>query len=267
MPTSPTNPQPFDLRTVDPASFQAGDRAATPRAQALLQRIVDTPRTVSRASSTPARRRRRVARPTVAVASLALAAVAAVAVPGLFSTHRSDGEAFASWTPHPTLITGTQAADIQRSCHDAYPTPGDAERAAFTERRGNFTLSLVATDHAIGSCFYPDESLAPNSNVEGAASWSAFDSTSPLGPDEVQALRGGEWTGSEGTYTTSVGRIGSDVTAVAITAAGGPTTTATVRDGYYIAWWPGDADQSLEVSITLRSGDTRTQALNSPTQH
>jgi hypothetical protein len=49
-----------------------------------------------------------------------------------------------------------------------------------------------------------------------------------------------------------VGRVGAEVRAVEIRPDDGVTITATVSRGYFVAWWPGTAEDAAHAMITAR---------------
>jgi hypothetical protein len=70
---------------------------------------------------------------------------------------------------------------------------------------------------------------------------------------------------ARGVESDVVGMAGRHVSAVTFDFTGGLTVDATVRDGWYFAWWP-TLDNPTSVQITTTSGQTRTDECSSPTQ-
>lgn len=70
---------------------------------------------------------------------------------------------------------------------------------------------------------------------------------------------------ARGVESDVVGMTGRHVSAVTFDFTGGLTVDATVRNGWYFAWWP-TLDNPTSVQITTISGQTRTDECSSPTQ-
>jgi hypothetical protein len=68
-----------------------------------------------------------------------------------------------------------------------------------------------------------------------------------------------------GVESDVVGMAGSHVSTVTFDFAGGLTVDATLRNGWYFAWWP-TLDHPKSVRITTTSGQTRTDQCSSPSQ-
>ena len=260
-----------DLHLLDPATTARGDRARTPAAQQLLTRILDTPRTAPAQEPSAAPAHVLTAHPPaqrrtwVLVGAAAALAVGALAVPTLGG---GPGAAFASWTPVPGTVPAAEAATKEADCLASGGDPSGALTAAVTERRGDFTFSLVATDRGFASCMVFDTApVGPNGPQEqGASSWTRADSLPVPTAGGTAVMWGQTFTSAAGSWTSAVGRVGSDVTAVRVTPRGQQTLQATVGDGYFTAWWPGEYDPHLSVTTTLADGTTTTRELG-PGEH
>jgi len=254
-----------DLHLLDPATTTRGDRAHTPAAQQLLARILETPRTAPAPDlgTTPARAVRRTGAPRRAwlLAGAAALVAGAVVVPTLGG---GPGAAFASWTPVPGTVPAAEATTKEAECLASGENPSGALTGAVTERRGDFTFTLVATDQGFNSCMVFDAApTGPNGPQEqGASSWARADSLPLPAAGDTAVQWGQTFTSAVGSYTSAVGRVGSDVTAVQITPRGEETVRASVGDGYFTAWWPGKRDDHLSVTTTLTDGSTTTRALS-----
>lgn len=247
-----------NLRLIDPTAGTPGGRVNGPTAQALLDRIIATSRTGADSEvatghdmAKPLRGPRPHRRWLMAGSAAAVLAAGAVVVPGL-----GGDKAYASWTAVPSAVSPDLAHELARSCIAASPNRDATMRAALSERRGDYTFTLVATDQSIGSCLWPES--MPGVEVEGGSSWGELDSNAAPSRDGVLVLRGGQWQGAgeDHPYTTTTGRVGSDVASVVVTPDGGQAVQATVEDGYFMAWWPGRASDDITIAATLVDGTT-----------
>lgn len=253
-----------DLSGLDSAISSRGDRASSPAAQQLLTQILNTPRTSSHVTSegeAPASRRRPgvTGRTWTLAGGAAAVAFGAVAVPAFLGGSSS---AFASWTPTPAAVAPAEAASQQDECLAEGADPGGNVDGALTERRGNFTFTLVATDDAIGNCMVLDPALTKTPGHEqGLTSWGPANDLPVPAVDETSVQWGATFNSAAGEFTSALGRVGTHVAAVLITSESEPSIQASVDDGYFAAWWPGNAETRLTVTTTLADGTSSTRTL------
>ncbi len=258
-----------DLSGLDPAINSRGDRSSSFAAQQLLTRITETPRTVTNqvASDGNAKAQQRLdqrrvlrRRPWTLAGGVTAVAIGTAIV----SASLVGGDpAIASWSPTAALVAPAEAASEQAECLAAGPDPQGKVVGALTERRGDFMFTLIATDQAVGQCLLLDEALieATGQQVQGAISWRQ-PSDLPVPPvDGTIVLWSASFTSEAGDFTSALGRVGSDVVAVEITAAGAPNIQASVGDGYFTAWWPGHPKNRLTVTTTLTDGTRESRTL------
>lgn len=254
----------LDLRSLDPAPTR-GDRATSPAAQQLLLRVLSTPRPPLAQPSSPApshivrARRSPLPRRRWLLAAGALVA-GAVLVP---TGHGGSGAAFASWTPVPAALPAVEAAAAQAECLAAGPDPAGTVTAAVSERRGDYAFTLVATDRAVGSCLLLDATpTGPDGQQEqGAISWGPADQLPLPSALGITVQRGATYSSAAGSYTSAAGRVGADVVAVQIAPAGEQSVQASVADGFFIAWWPGELNDHLAVTTTREDGSQATRTV------
>ena len=134
----------------------------------------------------------------------------------------SAAPAFAGWTASPTAPLPGQLAAAEQRCAEGAGTP------ALSDTRGPYTASIYAD----GTTCLQGNGITINSSSGGAAQ-----SSIPAGTIE---LRGAGESDSDGHALTMVdGPIGAGVTGVTITRTDGSSVQATVKNGWYLAWWPG----------------------------
>lgn len=225
------------LRSLDAADreLSSGERA---RAEATLERIVATdPSSVDgghrvAAGRSPSRRRPAV----LADAALALAVTATV-LPDL---HGEDS-AHASWTATPASIDPDDLDTAAQSCRERpHGSSIDADRAelVLAERRGDYVVLLYRTDNPdmSGACLVRNPRGSDDVDHAGTG---VGGSTGPALAAPPSGFTQGAITQFAGVSVTD-GAVGDDVTGVTI-HAGTMEVQASVRNGRYVAWWPGPA--------------------------
>jgi hypothetical protein len=190
--------------------------------------------------------RARRLRPPVAIGGgLATATGAIVAVLVLVGGASS---AFAGWTPQPTAPTAAQLAAAQAKCAaNASSFPGLPLR--LTDTRGPFTFEVYADDRADHTCI-------TGPSFTNSSGWSA---SSPISVPVGELYLSSEHTTTTAgqSYGFVVARAGEGVTAATLALDDGTAVTATVQNGWAVAWWPG-SHQVTGARLTTASG-TQTQ--------
>ena len=209
--------------------------------EALAARAADIPPDASarlRAVDYHPRERLRPSWPVLGTVGVSGAGVAAAAVILLGS---STAPAFAGWTATPTAPLPGQLAAAQQQCATSAGTP------VLTDTRGPYTASIYAD----GSTCVQGNGITISSSHDGGRT-----SSIPAG---VIELNGAGQSDSDGHALTMVdGRIGAGVTGVTISRSDGTSVQATVKNGRYLAWWPGS---QRAVTAQVASGSaTSTQS-------
>ncbi|MGH9091128.1 MAG: hypothetical protein ACRDZR_07105 [Acidimicrobiales bacterium] len=179
--------------------------------------------------------------------------------------------AYAAWSPTPTIASPGQVSAADSLCVEeatqsfsqATPALGvgapQSWRAVADDVRGPYTLVVLeatsATGTDQGSCLTGPGALATGSLMVAEPSGSA---TTPA-PGTVSQ---GYAFGPGSDTTVLVGAVGSGVSGVTIALSDGTRVTATVANGFYAAWWPGDFSP-VSTTVTTVSG-TSTQRLAAP---
>jgi hypothetical protein len=144
--------------------------------------------------------------------------------------------AFAGWTASPTAPQAGQLAAAAQRCDATAGTP------VLTDTRGPYTASIYAD----GSTCVEGNGITISSSSGGRGN-----SSVPAGAVE---LNGAGQSDSDGHALTMVdGPIGAGVTGVHITRSDGSSVQATVKNGWYLAWWPG-AERAVTARVTSASG-------------
>lgn len=251
------------LRTLDVADPDVD--AASPRARTDLERILATPR-----SPAPARRHLSARRLTMVGGAVATVAAGVVALPAL----TGGDQAFASWTAVPQGMTAAERADAADSCRESQEDGDDGGYAealsgaepVIAERRGAWTTVVLAgRDGFSAMCISDDTAHLFAKDVTGSIG-------TPTGyaaprPREVTATDLGSGTMKAGDFSLAAGVAGPDVVGVSYRSPTHGDVVATVSDGRFALWLPGDelkeasADDPVEVEVTFSDGDTGTRRL------
>ena len=166
-----------------------------------------------------------------------LAAVAAVIV----ALGSGASPAFAGWQAAPTVAAPSAVTQTQQSCGQGLGTP------ILSDSRGPYTALVYEQTGTSSVCL-------SGAGVSMSSSSSSSSSKAPaIAPDVIQFGGGGMRDTSGDALTLSDGQVGSAVTAVTIDLSDGTSVQATVSNGWYLAWWPGDV-RGLDAQVTTASG-------------
>lgn len=223
------------------------------RADALLDRILETTEVEGASgvdgagASVPrtAPLRRLVLVPT-AVAALVLAIL-------VFPGDGGGDPVYASWTPTPTAVDDADLEAVTKACTRRLAGTMDLDDAelALAERRGDHVALLYRTDDPdmSGSCLatIPADSGRVQDVMSGAGG-----SSGPAMSAPPTGFTQGAIAQYDGVSITD-GAVGEEVVAVTI-HAGGHTIETTVRDGRYVAWWPGAAFEADDAQPSGEGG-------------
>jgi hypothetical protein len=203
-----------------------------------------------------------IQRPALAVAGAAALAGAVVAV-SLVDLGTDTPRAFAGWSATPTVQSGDRARKAQEGCVARLPTSAGIEHARKTasgphkpwpipsitagswhavvvDTRGPYTVILFEAAHGAAelSCFSGREPM----RVSLGGSF-ATHSPPPVPAGRLSVVSSGSHTTSpdEGSqhFSQLVGRIGPTVTGVTLRLRSGARVTASLANGWFLAWWPG----------------------------
>ena len=249
------------LRSLDAASASlTADEQE--RADATLERIVATaPTTETQRPAAPApaqRAWRRLA--LVSVAALVLIVVGAVMVRGI----GSENVASASWTDTPAPVTGDSLEAVKSVCRAQVKRyfvgwgnhPADKAELVLAERRGDRVALLYHTESPSTSatCFAHNlEGSTLVSDIQaGAGTSEAMIEVPPRGLTQGFVEEDRTSVGAQ-VFSITDGAVGKDVKGVTI-HAGAHTVKASVKNGWYAAWWPGRSHKGWLWPVHSKSG-------------
>jgi hypothetical protein len=204
--------------------------------------------------------RRRSPRPRLAAPALAAGGLAAAAI--LLSVTWPGGgpdtalgpapeRAFASWTPMPQPADRDSVRDAVSRCNETDPRGAEVPIAA-TEQRGAYTLVFRTDGERRAVCIAgPQEQLL---SLPAPPKVLAPD-TPPAHPDGF-AIEETVFPGPRNPLAEQVGlvvgRVSPQVRGVEIDPGESATVTATISQGYFVAWWPGTAEDAAQAMIRAR---------------
>jgi hypothetical protein len=210
---------------------------------ALADRAARAPREASaRLRTVDYHPRSRWPRSRPALGALALSGAAA-AVSAAILLGSGAAPAFAGWTASPTAPLPGQLAGAHQRCASS-GTP------VLTDTRGPYTASIYAD----GSTCLEGNGITISSSSGSAAKSSAA-------PGAIELNGAGESDSNGHALTMVDGPIGTGVTGVSITRNDGSSVQATVKNGWYLAWWPG-TQRAVTAQVASASG---TSAQSFPT--
>jgi hypothetical protein len=236
------------LTVLDPSRGREPSASEWARSQALVDRM------------TSGRRSRPMRRTLVVVAAAAVVGVVgAVTLPSLLQSTAE--RAYASWTPAPGSLTGEQVLPQARTC--AGNGVGEADGAGgqrvvadpadvlLAEQRGLATLLIMRKSNGvIVECM----STGPGQDDQ-LASMSLADRKPPAPPAGTVSLETMSSSGEGDTqWSNIVGLVGPGVTAVEVRLDGGRVFQASVRNGWWAAWWPGPEGGEVDtLTVTVHT--------------
>jgi hypothetical protein len=227
------------LRNANPV--QANPTAVdSAQATAMFEQIVSEPRNAH------GRLRRiagrlvggRGARARLAVGGAGITAVAAAIVVVAISGSAAQ-PAFAGWSTTPTSALPEQTTAAAHRC-------GLAGRV-LVEARGPYTAAVFAS-RAGGSACVEGPSLSFVASVGGAQA-----ADNRFKPDQIgtAVATGSDHTGH--AFVLLAGRVGSAVRSIVIHRSNHTDVVASIKDGWYLAWWPARA-HATNATVTTTSG-------------
>jgi hypothetical protein len=251
------------LRSLDPADPHVDPASA--RARSDLHAILATDPT-----SHPRRRPWPSTRRVVLVGGMVAAAtVALVTLPSL----TGGDQAFATWAAAPEGMSAQQRAEAATDCRKNQKDGAGAEYAGdlsradlvIAERRGVWTTVVLAGTDGFRALCIADDSARLFTDAMIGSIGTATDRAAPE-PRELLATDLGVGTINAGDISLAAGAAGSDVVRVVYHSRTRGDVTATVNQGHFALWFPGDelmdaSSDGVEVEVTYRDATTATSRL------
>jgi hypothetical protein len=161
------------------------------------------------------------------------------------------------WTPAPSVPSAAAVTAATAACNWLSGSNGPAltGKPVLTDGRGSYTAAIYVNGNAAQICIsngqHAGTSIATNDRILG---FETAPSADQLGDPSGGGGRAPGFPGA-GQEEDVQGLAGSDVTAVTFTFADGSAVDATVQNGWYFAWWPGDGWPN---SVKVTTGSTTT---------
>jgi len=182
--------------------------------------------------------------PQLAVGGVATAAAGVAAA--LMLTGGA-GNAFAGWTPQPTTPAPAQLAAAEAYCAANMGFPNLPLK--LVDARGPFTFIVYSDDTSNDFC-------TTGPSFQNSSGWQT---SSPLTVPSGRLFLWSEHTTTDSgpAYTFVIARAADDVSAADLTLDDGTDVSATVSNGWAVAWWPGTS-LITSAQLTTAAG-TQTQ--------
>jgi hypothetical protein len=247
------------------------------------------PEAVERVRNADYRPRAHFVRTPVALGVLAGTAGAATAATVVLLG--SAAPAYAGWSATPTdsaAVAGPSTAASCQSQLSSMASPGGSSsdsgnwQNVLTDVRGPFTVALYQNGNDYAACFTgpsfteisqidsDGSSVSGSSSVRGSEQ-SQHDMTrgstsfgGSTASGNLEQVTQSSSTSSDGAYTLVDGRTKSGVTGVTLVRDDGQDVVATVADGWFVAWWPGNATVTA-AQVTTAAATTTEPLVSSHT--
>lgn len=229
------------LRKANPVSVEpAAVRSA--QARVVFEQIIGEPR-ISKGTRSGRRSTPRFVgflglRARLALGGAGISAVAAAVVVTLLSGSVA-APAFAGWTARPAVVLKQQITGATRRCGLANPV--------LVEARGPYTAAVFASKSGGTACV-----VGPSTSfVSSVGGVQAPDNR--FKPDQIGiAVSTGSDTKGH-AFTLLAGRVGSAVRSVVIHRSNHIDVIASMKDGWYLAWWPAST-RATNATVTTTNG-------------
>jgi hypothetical protein len=125
-------------------------------------------------------------------------------------------------------------------------------KPVLTDTRGPVTWVIFAGRRGSASC------ISGPSFTAMSANGSSTPQTVPASRIQLSSLSQAQTPAGNG-YSFVEGRAGSEVTGAALVLDDGTHVDATLQNGWFVAWWPGD--RTVRSALVTTSAGTTTQAI------
>jgi hypothetical protein len=152
--------------------------------------------------------------------------------------------AFASWTSSPEPVPATAVGGIEAAC-------GQSRAPAILDARGNSVYAVFGTSGGDRvDCLTTLPGHRTDRGLRGA--WITHSTAMPTTPGPAEpivllSVKVPEGNAvHDGRFIWVSGRVSPGITRVTVQTSGGPVR-ATVRDGMFAAWWPGNDSDTASI--------------------
>lgn len=230
------------LRNANPVSVDP-TAVHSPQAAATFEQIVSTER---RRPQGRLRRREaargpaggRGTRARLAVSGAGISALVAAIIVAVISGSAA-GPAFAGWSARPTPALPRQITDATGRCGLTSP--------ALVEARGPYTAAVFASRSG-GSACVEGPSMSFVGSIGGVQA-----PDNPITPNQIQTAVASGSDAEGHVFVLLAGRVGSAVRSIVIHRSNHIDVVASIKHGWYLAWWPARA-HATDATVTTSSG-------------
>lgn len=167
--------------------------------------------------------------------------------------------AFASWTAVPVAPSDTEAQARVDRCPQRYPTPEGTGRAlepVLLDVRGDYSFVILSDGALVMQCYLE---TVPETGAVLASTAQAGPLRHRLGEAALTTESNGVTTWGHGprgggAIALAFGRADDDATAVEASLSDGRVVTATVENGWWGMWAPGDLALPGTATVTHVDG-------------
>lgn len=192
---------------------------------------------------------------------LAGAAAAVLIGAGIVTaTSQTSPQAYASWTATPTDLRAADVAEMSDLCAAPLPDPDGSSAPELTpvlaEARGDYQMLVsVAEESTFSICFgFPGEDA-----VREATSLPPEETFAEPAADGAQVISAATWQPlpDHGEVTYAFGSAGADVRGISLSTANDSFAEASVSDGWWVVWFPGEVSFGDTLTVTTADGAVR----------
>lgn len=223
------------LRKANPVSVEPA-AVRSPQARAVFEQIIGEPRVLK--GTRWGRRSALGLRARLAVGGAGISAVAAAIIVAVLAGSAA-APAFAGWTARPAVALKQQITGATRRCGLADPT--------LVEARGPYTAAVFASTSGGTACV-----VGPSMSFVGSVG-GVRAPDNRFKPNQIgMAVTTGSDTKGH-AFILLAGRLGSAVRSVVIHRSNHGDVIASVKSGWYLAWWPART-HATNATVTTTSG-------------
>jgi hypothetical protein len=156
------------------------------------------------------------------------------------------------WRTTPLILDANLVAAVDRACRADFQLPAGVQLVVIDARGGGIVQPFYAgPDGSSANC--ADVQILADGKVQasGAGGTGSGGPPAPLKPFEIRqggiSGQGGAGAGAPVMTTLASGEAGPGVAHVVIQLAGQPPILASLANGWYVAWWPGQLPNGSKV--------------------
>ena len=149
-------------------------------------------------------------------------------------------ELIGPWRAAPLRLDPVTEMKADQACRSDSEFP-DGMRLVLADARGGGKLpTIYVGDDSMADCVYTEIGAA--GQVSGSLSSVQHGLGGNTRPGKLSP-GGGGGVGGAGGWTYTSGRVGEGIVTVVVSVAGIGPITATIQNGWYLAWWEGAPDR------------------------